>query len=811
MKLKKIKAFGFKTFAEADVARILGRHYGDRRSERFGQVEPGRRVSLGARRDVEPQLRSGKLEDVIFVGNEKRKPLGLAEVSMTFDNEDRKLPIDFNEVEITRRAYRAGESEYFINRSQVRLRDIIELLMGTGLGPGSYSIVSQGQIDAILTSKPTERRALFEETAGINKFLARKNESMRRLEQTEKNAIRINDLIAEIERRIPELETQVRRAKRYRKVSARVRDLEILSYMRASASRRANAKRCASNSRNKKKCAALPRRASRTLGAKLAEMRTRAYQQELQLEELRVAGAEQARRAGAHRSRLRRGARAPRSARSAIDADLRRRRARRSGARFAGSVDRAFGRAPCAARARDSSRRANASCRRRRRSRRRARSSTDLHAAARSRSDRGRTSPRRRPSVACRRESARRIRAARGRAARRARAHRATRDRRRFGDPALCRTRTRSSVRSSAACASARERRDGRSAPSCGTRLNSRARLPRTATNRRSQGCRIAPAHDRRAGSVARRTRAGHARRRRSVAARRAARHRRHRFEPDHDRRTLCARDGHRVRRAPLEHHHEHLRRRGACDRISNAHESGRATFLPLDTLAAREAAHDDRSAFHAGVIGYAHTLVRTEPKYEGVVPFLVGNVLIVDTLQTGIALVRGRGFRDTIVTLEGEQITGGGAITGGRFRRERSILGRRVQAQTLRETLAECARSLEQLERDAQTRYARRSRGCGARCGSRSARGVEAASRRAARGDGRARSDSNACRASSTAARERVAELVAQAQNARHASATWTRRNPTRCAAMKSAGASKANWRGRARRSPKRSARRAK
>ncbi len=145
-------------------------------------------------------------------GTTTRKPLGLAEVSIVFDNADRKLPIEFAEVEITRRAYRVGESEYFINRTQVRLRDIVELLMGTGLGPGSYAIVSQGQIDAILTSKPSERRALFEETAGIGKFLARKNESLRRLERTEQNAIRISDLIAELDRRMPELETQVRRA-----------------------------------------------------------------------------------------------------------------------------------------------------------------------------------------------------------------------------------------------------------------------------------------------------------------------------------------------------------------------------------------------------------------------------------------------------------------------------------------------------------------------------------------------------------------------------------------------------------------------
>jgi chromosome segregation protein len=228
MKLRKIKSFGFKTFAEPTALEFGGgitAVVGPNGSGKSNLVDAFRWV-LGE--TSTKSIRSGKLEDVIFAGNEKRKPLGLAEVSILFDNSDGRLPLDFNEIEITRRAYRAGESEYFINRSQVRLRDILDLLMGTGLGPGSYAIVSQGQIDAILTSKPTERRALFEETAGIGKFLARKHESMRRLEQTEQNAIRVSDLIAELERRIPELDNQVRRAKRYRKVSARVRDLEIL-------------------------------------------------------------------------------------------------------------------------------------------------------------------------------------------------------------------------------------------------------------------------------------------------------------------------------------------------------------------------------------------------------------------------------------------------------------------------------------------------------------------------------------------------------------------------------------------------------
>ena len=193
MKLKQIRSFGFKTFADPTVL-----EFGDGVTAIVGPNGSGKSNLVDAFRWVlgetsSKSLRGRALEDVIFSGNELRKPLGMAEVSILFDNSDRKLPIEFAEVEITRRAYRVGESEYFINRTQVRLRDIVDLLMGTGLGPGSYAIVSQGQIDAILTSKPVERRALFEETAGIGKFLARKHESMRRLERTEQNAIRISD------------------------------------------------------------------------------------------------------------------------------------------------------------------------------------------------------------------------------------------------------------------------------------------------------------------------------------------------------------------------------------------------------------------------------------------------------------------------------------------------------------------------------------------------------------------------------------------------------------------------------------------
>ena len=288
MKLKTLRIFGFKTFAEATALAFepgITALVGPNGSGKSNLVDAIRWV-LGEQSSR--SLRSTKMEDVIFAGNERRKPLGMAEVALTFDNAEGKLKIDASEVQITRRAYRAGESEFFINRQSVRLRDVIELLMGTGLGPGSYAIVSQGQIDAILAAKPSERRGLFEETAGINKFLARKNESLRRLEQTERNGVRVNDLLQEIVARVPELETQARRARRYRKASARLRDLEILSYLRASASRRTEREALQADleRREFERASAAARAAA--ADADLATVRTEALARERELDALRA-------------------------------------------------------------------------------------------------------------------------------------------------------------------------------------------------------------------------------------------------------------------------------------------------------------------------------------------------------------------------------------------------------------------------------------------------------------------------------------------------------------------------------------------
>lgn len=178
-------------------------------------------------------LRGTKMEDVIFDGTSSRKPMGFAEVSLTLDNSDKSLPIDFAEVTVTRRYYRSGESEYQINRNPVRLKDIHELLMDTGLGRDGYSIIGQGKISDILASKSDERRQIFEEAAGISKYRYRKQETQRRLEQTEENLVRLRDILTELEDRVGPLEKQAETAKEYLKLRDEKKELEVSLWLGA--------------------------------------------------------------------------------------------------------------------------------------------------------------------------------------------------------------------------------------------------------------------------------------------------------------------------------------------------------------------------------------------------------------------------------------------------------------------------------------------------------------------------------------------------------------------------------------------------
>ncbi len=697
MKLKSLRLFGFKTFAEQTTLTFepgITALVGPNGSGKSNLVDAIRWV-LGEQ--SAKSLRSSKTEDVIFAGNERRKPLGMAEVALTFDNSDGAIKMDASEVQITRRAYRAGESEFFLNRQSVRLRDVIEMLMGTGLGPGSYAIVSQGQIDAILAAKPADRRGLFEETAGINKFLARKNESLRRLEATEQNGIRVNDLIQEIVARVPELETQARRARRFRKASARLRDLEILSYLRAGALRRAERETLQAELERLEITRAGAAARAATLDAELATLRTDLYARERGLEALR-SEATQARAELAELEAQLAGAVARRDALEAQSSQI-------TGDRERAEAEQAELRLAVAA--------------------------LDAEIAPK--------------SAELERERAREKQAQDALGSARAALDQIFAALREVEAAAAADAASEAERRAQLAATQADYERVEREAH--GLREEAGKRSARLATHANEAGAaeaELASLEDR---AAAAREAAAAADARVKAAALALA-------EAQHAYRTATSELASTEARlhtieeleANLEGHIPGTRAvleanargdfGGIVGVVSNlirvdeqyaraldiafgaslsnivtataedaeraiaslrAREAGRATFLPLDTLGTRFGRNPNEAPRERGVIGYAHALVEpAEPRFAGIVAFLVGRILVVETLDVGVRLVRGQGFRDAIVTLDGDEIRGGGAMTGGRYKRERSILSRRAQARTLSEALPHLRERLE-------------------------------------------------------------------------------------------------------------------
>jgi len=225
MHLQSLELLGFKSFADKTVFEF---HEGV--TAIVGPNGCGKSNVLDAVRWVLGEqsakaLRGGEMADVIFNGTETRKPVGFGEVSLTFTNCESELGVDWHDVRVTRRVYRDGNSEYLLNKTPCRLRDIQSLFADTGVGRSAYSVMEQGKIDLILSSRPEDRRAVFEEAAGITKYKTQKREALRKLEATEANLLRIGDIIKEVKRQIGSLQRQAGKARRYQTLLA---DLQVL-------------------------------------------------------------------------------------------------------------------------------------------------------------------------------------------------------------------------------------------------------------------------------------------------------------------------------------------------------------------------------------------------------------------------------------------------------------------------------------------------------------------------------------------------------------------------------------------------------
>ena len=212
MYLKCLEVHGFKSFANKIVFDFHNGITGIVGPNGSGKSNVADAVRWVLGEQSTKQLRGSSMQDVIFAGTENRKPLSYAYVAITLDNSDHELAIDFEEVTIARRLYRSGESEYLINGNVCRLKEVTELFYDTGIGKEGYSIFGQGQIDRILSGKPEERRELFDEAAGIVKYKKRKATAQKKLDNERENLVRVNDILAELERQVGPLEKQSEKA-----------------------------------------------------------------------------------------------------------------------------------------------------------------------------------------------------------------------------------------------------------------------------------------------------------------------------------------------------------------------------------------------------------------------------------------------------------------------------------------------------------------------------------------------------------------------------------------------------------------------
>src|SRR6185503_7255747 len=230
MRLKRLEMIGFKSFAQKTVVELnpgVTAIVGPNGCGKSNIVD-ALRWAMGEQ--SARHLRGHQMEDVVFSGSDSLPATGMAEVSIVFDNDDGRSPAEYSslsEIMVTRRLFRSGESEYAINKTDCRLKDVIDLFLGTGVGSKAYSIVEQGKVDELVNSKPEDRRSLIEEAAGTSKYKSRKIVAEKKLERTQQNLLRVSDIVREIERQIRSMELQAKKAERYRTLRAELKGKEL--------------------------------------------------------------------------------------------------------------------------------------------------------------------------------------------------------------------------------------------------------------------------------------------------------------------------------------------------------------------------------------------------------------------------------------------------------------------------------------------------------------------------------------------------------------------------------------------------------
>src|SRR5881296_181716 len=226
MRLESIALNGFKSFAEKTVVKVLPGITAIVGPNGCGKSNVGEAVRWALGEQSAKSLRGQRMEDLIFHGSQSRKPVGLAEVELTFRN-DGTLSVPWAEVSVARRLYRTGESEYLLNNSAARLRDILDLFAGTGANPRAYSVIDQDKLNHVLTAKPHDRRVFIEEAAGIARYKQQRNETQGKLDATKQNLVRVRDVMDEVKRQLSSLERQAKKAQQYKALQTERRELAL--------------------------------------------------------------------------------------------------------------------------------------------------------------------------------------------------------------------------------------------------------------------------------------------------------------------------------------------------------------------------------------------------------------------------------------------------------------------------------------------------------------------------------------------------------------------------------------------------------